>query len=182
MDEINDLLGFGEEEIKIEFLRIWRLAISGLNCRSRPQINMDDGVVLPSAFDLRDEVGKKKEQEKYLSFMKLDIDGHDLKSDEEKHMEIMATTFNKNTPNDLRKTRCSITITREKIFEAIASDPLNRKLIERFNFLETPNGSKLSKFSSAKGMHWEGHFLSQNTSEIINIKSMFSKCARIVLP
>jgi len=182
MDEINDMLGFESEVIEIKFMRIWRLAIFGVNCKQLPQVNITDGVVLPSAFDLREEVGDKKIPEKSLSFLKLDEDNQDIKIDEQKHIEILATGFKKNSPDELRKNRCSILISNSSLTNAANSDPLNRALLKSFLFIETTNGKKKSKFSQATGMHWEGHYLSKSTLEILNIKSMLSKCAKIINP
>lgn len=180
MDEINDILGFEEDVIDLNFMRIWRLAISGVNCQRPPQVSISDGVVLPTAFDLRESVGDKKLPEKSLSFLKLDEDNSDILVDEKKHIEIMATGFKKKSTDELRKNRCSISISNTSLNDAIKLDPLNKKLMSRFSFLETVNGKKSSKFSQATGMHWEGHYLSENTAEIVNIKAMLSRCAKII--
>lgn len=179
MSEIDFLLGFEDEydesEYNVGFERIWRLAISGLNCERPPQVKKEAGVVLPSAFDLR-----VTKDEKSLSFLKLEIDSDNLIQDEEKHMEIMATVFKKDNKGDLRKNRCSITMERQRIIEATKSDPQNKVIFSDFNFKETEFGERESKFSKTKGWHWDGFYLSKDENIIIMVKSILSKCAMIV--
>ncbi|EPA9096326.1 hypothetical protein ACS6JN_22225 [Enterobacter hormaechei subsp. steigerwaltii] len=186
MNEIDALLGFEDEtETKfaeaISFERIWRLAIFGLNCQKPPQVKIPEGVVLPSAFDLREASESRKEPEKSLSFMCINHPVYsDFVKEEDIHMEIMSSQFKKNSRDSLRKNRCSLLIQKETISQVLNSDPINTILLEKFLFKESQNGERSSSFSDASGFHWEGHYLCSDELEIISLKSILAKCARIV--
>lgn len=184
MSDIDLILGFSDEDFEVEntvlnFVRIWRLAIVGMNCARPPQVQISSGVVLPCAFDLR-EATDRKEEEKSLSFIKLKNDTDNLYTDEKTHMELMATSYRKGNKDALRANRCSITIEKEKILSIAESDPQNKVLLSDFKFEESRNGERTSNFSEAKGNHWDGYFLSDDENKIIMIKSTLSKCAKII--
>lgn len=182
MNEINELLGIeDEEDYHVQFNRIWRLAITGLNCQRPPQVNIPEGIILTSAFDLRDNVGEAQKKEESLSFLRIAPPKDDVISEETTHMEIMSTSFNKKKPDALRTNRCSILITNEKLSHIVNSDPQNRTLMNDFLFKETPNSIKKSIFSDATGIHWEGHYNKTTTLDVLNIKKILVKCSEIIL-
>lgn len=182
MDEINDLLGFEDDSDSLcSFERIWRLAIFGVSCQRPPQVNIPEGIVLTTAFDLREAVGDRKLPEKSLSFLRIEPLKNNIKDEEIVHMEIMSSSFDKNEPDALRKNRCSIVLTNENITKIVSTDPQSRNLMRLFTFIETPGGLKKSKFSNELGFHWEGHYNDMGPLQILNMKSLLAKCAMLVL-